>query len=127
MPRLFISNARSPDLLLLPPPRPHCNTSAAPTVTTATHTPHTPRPTMPGLVSDATRIWELNVYWPQGSQCGVWDAKSKGVDIWECIRARAYSRLLQAVRVLTAGGCADTAYQGSGPPNPRYWRYVTRR
>lgn len=43
---------------------------------------------MPGLVSDATRIWELNIYWPSGSQCGVWDPKSRGVDIWECIRAR---------------------------------------
>lgn len=45
---------------------------------------------MPGLVSDATRIWELNVYWPLGSQCGVWDSKTKGVDVWECIRPRVY-------------------------------------
>ncbi|KIP05791.1 hypothetical protein PHLGIDRAFT_73645 [Phlebiopsis gigantea 11061_1 CR5-6] len=63
---------------------------------------------MPALVSAATRIWELNTYWPVGSQCGVWDAKIRGVDIWECIRPH-------------------TASHGSGPPNPRYWRYVTRR
>lgn len=45
---------------------------------------------MPGLVSDATRIWELNIYWALHSQCGIWDPKGKGVDIWECIRPRAY-------------------------------------
>lgn len=45
---------------------------------------------MPGLVSDATRIWEQNVYWALGSQCGVWDSKTKGVDVWECIRPRTY-------------------------------------
>lgn len=43
---------------------------------------------MPGLVSDATRILEQNVFWPIGSQCGVWDSKTKGVDVWECIRPR---------------------------------------
>ncbi|KAL7285405.1 hypothetical protein ACG7TL_000501 [Trametes sanguinea] len=41
---------------------------------------------MPGLVADATRIWELNLYWPLHAQCGVWDPKGKGVDVWECIR-----------------------------------------
>lgn len=46
---------------------------------------------MPGLVSDATRIWEVNIYWTLHSQCGVWDPKGKGVDIWECIRPREYS------------------------------------
>ena len=46
---------------------------------------------MPGLVSDATRIWEINVHWAVGSQCGVWDAKAKGVEIWECIRTREWS------------------------------------
>ena len=45
---------------------------------------------MPGLVSDATRIWELNLYWPLHAQCGVWDPKGKGVDVWECVRARTY-------------------------------------
>ncbi|KAI0698587.1 hypothetical protein BC835DRAFT_1268815 [Cytidiella melzeri] len=63
---------------------------------------------MPGLVSDATRIWELDVFWPLGSQCGVWDPKTKGVDVWECVRAH-------------------TASAGSAPPNTRYWRYITRR
>ncbi|KAG2008204.1 hypothetical protein CC2G_013660 [Coprinopsis cinerea AmutBmut pab1-1] len=42
---------------------------------------------MPGtVISTATRIWELNVHWTMYSQCGVWDPKGKGVDIWECIR-----------------------------------------
>nr|VWO96726.1 Putative type III effector protein [Ganoderma boninense] len=41
---------------------------------------------MPGLVADATRVWELNLYWPLHAQCGVWDPKGKGVDVWECIR-----------------------------------------
>ncbi|KAM5530499.1 hypothetical protein V8D89_014642 [Ganoderma adspersum] len=36
---------------------------------------------MPGLVADATRVWELNLYWPLHAQCGVWDPKGKGVDI----------------------------------------------
>lgn len=44
--------------------------------------------TMPGLVSDATRVWELNVFWALHSQCGVWDPKSKRVEVWECIRER---------------------------------------
>ena len=81
---------------------------------------------MPGLVSDATRIWELNIYWPVGSQCGVWDPKSRGVDIWECIRPRKPPARRVHAPELTPPP-PDTAYQGSGPPNPRYWRYVTRR
>ena len=58
---------------------------------------------MPGLVSDATRIWEINIYWPVGSQCAVWDPKSKGVDIWECLRARKFpsSRPLCLCSLLT--------------------------
>ena len=48
-------------------------------------------PTMPGLVSDATRIWELNIQWALNAQCGVWDPRGKGVDIWECIRAREFT------------------------------------
>jgi len=43
---------------------------------------------MPAVVSNATRIWELNIHWDLFSQCGVWDPKGRGVDIWECIRAR---------------------------------------
>lgn len=46
---------------------------------------------MPGLVADATRIWEANLYWPLHAQCGVWDPKGKGVDVWECIRPRKSS------------------------------------
>src|SRR5258708_4133066 len=45
---------------------------------------------MPAVVSNATRIWELNIYWDLFSQCGVWDPKGRGVDIWECIRARTF-------------------------------------
>ena len=45
---------------------------------------------MPAVVSNATRIWELNIYWDLFSQCGVWDPKRRGVDIWECIRARTF-------------------------------------
>ncbi|KAH9930188.1 hypothetical protein B0H21DRAFT_826144 [Amylocystis lapponica] len=63
---------------------------------------------MPGLVSDATRIWELNIQWPLHAQCGVWDSKGKGVDIWECIRPH-------------------NSTPGTQPPNAHYWRYVTRR
>ena len=45
--------------------------------------------TMPGaVVGNATRIWELNVHWTLYSQCGVWDPRGRGVDIWECIRDR---------------------------------------
>ena len=44
---------------------------------------------MPGtVISNATQIWELGVHWTVYSQCGVWDPKGKGVDIWECIRDR---------------------------------------
>ncbi|KAI0792444.1 hypothetical protein C8Q75DRAFT_889980 [Abortiporus biennis] len=63
---------------------------------------------MPGLVSDATRIWELNIHWPMNAQCGVWDARGKGVDIWECIRPHVST-------------------PGTQPPNSSYWRYVARR
>ncbi len=85
---------------------------------------------MPGLVSDATRVWELNVHWALGSQCGVWDPKFRGVDIWECIRAR---KLLSFIRshhgtvYLTVFSLPDTAAPSTEPPNPRFWRYVARR
>lgn len=45
-------------------------------------------PTMPAVVSNATRIWEVNIHWDLYAQCGIWDQKGKGVDIWECVRAR---------------------------------------
>lgn len=49
---------------------------------------------MPGtVISNATQIWELGVHWTVYSQCGVWDPKGKGVDIWECIRDRESSLL----------------------------------
>lgn len=40
------------------------------------------------VISDATRVWDINVQWTLYSQCGVWNPRGKGVDIWECIRAR---------------------------------------
>ena len=44
---------------------------------------------MPGVVvGNATRIWEVNVHWSLYSQCGIWDPKGRGVDIWECIYDR---------------------------------------
>ncbi|KAH9962975.1 hypothetical protein BC827DRAFT_1129670 [Russula dissimulans] len=63
---------------------------------------------MPAVVRDATRIWELNIHWELFSQCGVWDPKGRGVDIWECIRAHQST-------------------PGTQPPNGAYWRYVARR
>ena len=53
---------------------------------------------MPGLVADATRIWELNLYWPLHAQCGIWDPKGKGVDVWECIRPRKHCVFLSILR-----------------------------
>ncbi|PPQ66814.1 hypothetical protein CVT26_009660 [Gymnopilus dilepis] len=64
---------------------------------------------MPGaVVGNATRIWELNVHWALHSQCGIWDPKGRGVDIWECIRDH-------------------DSTPGTQPPNALYWRYVARR
>lgn len=82
---------------------------------------------MPGLVSDVTRIWELNVHWAFGSQCGVWDAKARGVEIWECIRTREYIVSCVDWSMRCSQRLADVAQPGSAPPNPRFWRYVTRR
>lgn len=48
---------------------------------------------MPGtVISNATQIWEVGVRWSMYNQCGVWDPKGKGVDIWECIRDRECSK-----------------------------------
>ncbi|KAH9048413.1 hypothetical protein EDB84DRAFT_1556869 [Lactarius hengduanensis] len=63
---------------------------------------------MPAVVSNATRIWELNIHWDLYSQCGIWDPKGRGVDIYECIRAHPSTPNTQ-------------------PPNSVYWRYVARR
>lgn len=53
------------------------------------HNSRVPAPTsskMPRVaVGNATRIWEVNVHWPLYSQCGIWDPRGRGVDIWECI------------------------------------------
>ena len=62
------------------------STSATPV--TCPHTTRLQYPAMPGLVNDVTRIWEVNLHWPVNAQCGVWNSKQKGVDVWECIRAR---------------------------------------
>ncbi|KAJ8083017.1 hypothetical protein PM082_008878 [Marasmius tenuissimus] len=59
-------------------------------------------------ISNATRIWELSIHWPVYSQCGVWDPRSKGVDIWECVRDHV-------------------SVSGTQPPNANYWRYLARR
>ncbi|KAF9262283.1 hypothetical protein L218DRAFT_960418 [Marasmius fiardii PR-910] len=56
----------------------------------------------------ATRIWELNIHWPMYSQCGVWNSKNKGVDVWECVRDHE-------------------SVGGTQPPNTKYWRYLARR
>ena len=57
---------------------------------------------MPGLVNDVTRIWELNLYWPVNSQCGIWDPRGKGVDIWECIHPREYTFSFMSYPLLDA-------------------------
>ncbi|KAG6377595.1 hypothetical protein JVT61DRAFT_15413 [Boletus reticuloceps] len=45
--------------------------------------------TMPAsVIKNATTIWDINVHWPLSSQCGTWDPKGRGVDVWECIQAR---------------------------------------
>lgn len=110
---------------------------------------------MPGLVSDATRVWEANVYWPMNAQCAVWDVKGKGVDVWECIRPREhafFSRLVHEAEPCTLVqislmlkikyvrhfifSCLVrfavtrpmlTHFIFFQPPNNQYWRYVTRR
>ena len=85
--------------------------------------------TMPSAVSNATRIWEVNIHWDLHSQCGIWDQKGKGVDIWECIRARQ-SRPIN--RPLLSNPhrfvpIADHSTVATQPPNTTYWKYVARR
>ncbi|TCD71915.1 hypothetical protein EIP91_000047 [Steccherinum ochraceum] len=64
------------------------------------------------VVSDATRIWELNVHWPLHAQCGIWDPRGKGVDIWECIRPHNSTQDTQGTRRY-AVRCASGAVQAS--------------
>jgi hypothetical protein len=42
------------------------------------------------VIGNSTRIWELNLQWPLYSQCGVWDVRGRGVDVWECIKDRKF-------------------------------------
>ncbi|KAH7887055.1 hypothetical protein F5I97DRAFT_1099436 [Phlebopus sp. FC_14] len=65
--------------------------------------------TMPAaVISNATRIWDIDVHWSLYSQCGIWDPKRRGVDIWECIRAH-------------------DSTPSTMPPNSTFWRYIGRR
>lgn len=84
---------------------------------------------MPAVVSNATRIWEIDIYWDLHAQCGVWDPKGKGVDIWECIRPReSYSVMRHLLQILNSlFTTADHSTPTTQPPNGTYWRYVTRR
>ena len=53
------------------------------------HPPLMHTTTMPApVIKNATTIWDIGVNWPLSSQCGTWDAKGRGVDVWECILAR---------------------------------------
>lgn len=42
------------------------------------------------VIKNATTIWDIGQNWPLSSQCGTWDVKGRGVDVWECIQARMY-------------------------------------
>lgn len=110
---------------------------------------------MPTAISNATRIWELNVFWPLYAQCGVWDPKGRGVDIWECIKARMYlactiflylwqmhswifrwlvsrhSGWLSMIFIFILS-CSTCVWLMNccwhlQPPNPVYWQYLGRR
>jgi hypothetical protein len=100
--------------------------------------------TMP-TIANATRVWEINVHWPMYSQCGVWDPRGRGVDIWECIRDRKY--VLSSVhdnssspfilddstpgtevsRFSSPRLSRQHIYFFAQPPNTKYWRYIARR
>jgi hypothetical protein len=43
---------------------------------------------MPGIVSDATKIWEENQTWARNAQCATWDPSGRRVEVWECLRER---------------------------------------
>ncbi|ESK98001.1 hypothetical protein Moror_939 [Moniliophthora roreri MCA 2997] len=58
------------------------------------------------VISNATRIWELNIHWPIYSQCGVWDGK--GVVVYQCVQEH-------------------DSVPGTQPPNATYWRFLARR
>jgi len=84
---------------------------------------------MPAVVSNATRIWEVNIHWDLYAQCGIWDQKGKGVDIWECVRARESSPVTCRfpLMLIALSATPDYSTHATQPPNNTYWRYVARR
>lgn len=84
---------------------------------------------MPAVVSNATRIWETEIYWDLYAQCGIWDPKGKGVDIWECIRARESQPVICRFLLIhnSLSATTDHSTASTQPPNGTYWRYVARR
>ncbi|KAF4618630.1 hypothetical protein D9613_010105 [Agrocybe pediades] len=112
---LFHSSSKIPSVQ---PASAHQRTS-----TTATYNPQHIPPTakMPGaVVGNATRIWELNVHWDLYSQCGIWDARGRGVDIWECIQPPTKRTLLAICRpkivLVFASVCWDWTFMGGFLP-----------
>jgi hypothetical protein len=63
---------------------------------------------MPGIVSDATKIWEENQSWAQNAQCATWDPSGRRVEVWECIREHASNKI-------------------NRPPNENFWRFLVKR
>jgi hypothetical protein len=64
---------------------------------------------MPGIVSDATKIWDENQAWACSAQCATWDPSGRRVDVWECVRERAFnSYLTYRWHRLTHGNGFDT-------------------
>lgn len=49
------------------------------------------------VIGNSTRIWELNLQWPLYSQCGVWDVRGRGVDVWECIKDRKFRPFIMLI------------------------------
>jgi hypothetical protein len=75
---------------------------------------------MPGaVVGNATRIWELNVYWAVNAQCGIWDPRGRGVDIWECIRDHHSTPGSQVSihLIFLSSSFTDTASLSASQPN----------
>lgn len=82
------------------------------------------------VIGNSTRIWELNLYWPMYSQCGIWDVRGRGVDVWECIKDREFPSAHSFSTRLAEGKSfyLDESTPETHPPlNPTYWRYVARR
>jgi hypothetical protein len=79
------------------------------------------------VIGDATRAWELNVHWELYSHCGVWDPRSRGVNIFECIRDRKSLRHSFLRHILIVLSFIDDSVPGTQPPNTNYWRFIARR